>query len=216
MSSWHWIIILSLVASLSHALSLLPSNGVSVAVHLRLAADALLECGSCIVGAAALLGENGVLSEDPASLSNGGCALCNAGRDLQAACRMLYDSDDCEWEEAASAGFYPAAGNLQIAAASLHYCTIPLNVAGDKLDAASQITGCIVMAAAAADDLQDSGRSLVEAARLVRAYADEMQAGGKVEQAAGALTLEAAASLTEAGVTLEAFEVAIGRGRATG
>lgn len=89
-------------------------------------------------------------------------------------------------------------------------------MAGDKLDAASQITGCIVMAAAASDDLQDSGRSLVEAARLVLAYADEMQAGGKVEQAAGALTLEAGSSLMEAGEALQAFGVVIGEGRATG
>lgn len=191
-------------------------NGASGAVYLRSAADALLDCGSFIVGAAALLGENGILTEDPASLSNGGCALCNAGRDLQSACDILYGSDDCEWEEAVTSGFYPAAGNLQIAGASLHYCAKPLSVAGDKLDAASQITGCIVMAAAAADDLQDSGRSLVAAAALVRAYAEDMQAGGKVEQAAGALTRQAAASLMEAGETLEAFGVVIGTGRAAG
>ena len=142
--------------------------------------------------------------------------MCNAGRDLQAACDILHGSDDCEWEEAVASGFYPAAGNLQIAAASLHYCAKPLGVAGDRLDAASQITGCIVMAAAAADDLQDSGRSLMAAAALVRAYADEMQAGGKVEQDAGALTRDAAASMLEAGASLEAFGAIIGTGRATG
>lgn len=210
--SWRWITLFFAIASIDDALSLSLSSGV---LHLRSAADALLNCGTCIVAAAALLGENGVLTEDPASLSNGGCALANAGRDLHAACSILYENDDCEWETAVESGFYPAAGNLQIAAASLFYAK-PLQMAGDKLDAASQITGCIVMAAAASDDLQDSGRSLVEAARLVLAYADEMQAGGKVEQAAGALTLEAGSSLMEAGEALQAFGVVIGEGRATG
>ena len=82
------------------------SGGFSAgAQRLQRTADALLISGEKVVAAAALLGENGILAEDPASLSNGGCALSNAGRDLNNAFAILYANDGgCEWEEAANEG----------------------------------------------------------------------------------------------------------------
>ena len=59
--------------------SLIAGSLLAGSLRLQRTADALLLSGEKIVAAAALLGENGILEEDPASLSNGGCALTNAG-----------------------------------------------------------------------------------------------------------------------------------------
>ena len=57
---------------------------------------ALLAAGDHTVAAAAILGENQCDEEDPASLSAGGCAIANAGRDLEAVAAAL---EEREWEE---------------------------------------------------------------------------------------------------------------------
>ena len=100
------VLIILIVISFSQLISGATSF-LSGALRLQRTADALLFSGEQVVAAAALLGENGILAEDPASLSNGGCALCNAGRDLNNAFTILYASDEgCEWEEAANEGTY--------------------------------------------------------------------------------------------------------------
>ena len=112
-------------------------------------------------------------------------------------------------------GFYPAAGELRNAGSSLHYCELPLTNAGNYLDAASQVTGCIVMAAAASDDLIATGNALVEAGSMIINYGQLMlNGGGKVENDAGRLTKEAGASLILAGEDFMAYGAFIGQGKA--
>ena len=109
------------------SLSLRPSFkgcGGRAATSARMSADAnamsscaraLSLAGDHTVAAAAILGENQREDEDPASLSAGGCAFANAGRDAE---KMAAALAQREWEDA-TGPLADCAGSLFQAAASL-------------------------------------------------------------------------------------------------
>jgi hypothetical protein len=170
-------------------------------------------CGELIVAAAALLGENGFLSEDPASLSMGGLALANAGRDIAVAYDKLIEGD---WELATQEGISPAAENLKVASAALHYCEDDLSKCSKMLESASDVAGCIVMAAAAAPDLVNAAECLHRAGESMIKYGEMMQAGTVVEREAGRNTIEAGRGLIIAAENLTAFGGALANGKLQG
>ena len=129
--------------------------------------------------------------------------MITAGEHLHVAYETLYasgDSGDCDWEGACSDGFWPAAAQLRVAGAALPFeCGFSghLSDAAASLKRAAEVTGCIVMAAAASDDVDACGRSLTDAGQAVSTR--ESRAGE---------------SLVEAGAALVAFAASLNLGRA--
>lgn len=94
----------------------------AVRIHASADAEAMASCAKALalagaeaVAAAAILGENQCTDEDPASLSAGGCAFSNAGRDAE---RVALALGDRSWEDATgplsdcASCFYQAAASL--------------------------------------------------------------------------------------------------------
>jgi hypothetical protein len=121
---------------------------------------ALMAAADHIVAAAAILGENQCEEEDPASLSSGGCSIANAARDAAAVSEALARR---EWEDATDP-LAAMAGSLFASAACLEdICGAALGEAGIELEDASQVTGCIQLAAAAGQLIIGAGESLASA-----------------------------------------------------
>jgi hypothetical protein len=176
----------------------------------------LLSTGESIVATATFLIENDAFFEFPEELAIGGDALSNAGKFINVAYDILHDRLD--WEEAVSEGLFPAAGQLQVAAASLHYCEEELLNAAEGMLSACEITGCIVMAAAAASDINESASFLSSAGEKAQIYGGRMISGSDgspVEEQAGNMTIAAGQALSRAASSLKSFGEALAKGIAT-
>lgn len=174
---------------------------------------ALMAAADHMVAAAAILGENQCDEEDPASLSSGACSIANAGRDAAAVSEAI---QRCQWEEA-TGPLASMAGSLFVSAASLaDVCGAALGEAGIEIEDASQVTGCIQLAAAAGPSLISAGESLASAGGALGAHGRDLTKKGGVYAEAGERLFRAGACLAEAGETLEQTGDAIESGTAAG
>ena len=140
------------------------------------ASERLLACANHLVAAAAVLGENQCIEENPGSMSAGGACIANAGRALASAGRSLHA--DGEWS-AATAPLADVAESFFAASASLDELlgVDELQSAAAAVQDASEVTGCISLAAAAGPPLDDCGAALQRASVALRALGDGMSDG---------------------------------------
>ena len=172
----------------------------SFASHHRKIAEHLQTAGDLVVDGAAVLGEYGVYSEDPAAISFAGCSISNAGRDFSVAWQELEENQS--WESCIDLGLLPAARSLEAAAASLEIMQ-PLIECSRHLHLAGEVTGCINMASAAADDYRNAGLSTIQAGIALTEYGEGMIGFSDVESNAGHKFTDAAASLISAGNSMK-------------
>ena len=142
-----------------------------------------------MVAAAAVLGENQCVEDDPGSLSAGGCALANVGTALAiAADRLSAESQD--WEGATDP-LGEAAIDLDTAAASLD-AGPDLSAAGDEIELAGsaisaygsemRALGSLPAHSLAGTRLDEAGAALREAGGLVREVGERLEAGRLYEE----------------------------------
>ena len=170
---------------------------------------ALKAAGDHTVAAAAILGENQCDEEEPGSLSAGGCAISNAGRDAELIAAALSARN---WEDA-TGPLQACAGSLFGAAASFGdlagSCGVALGEAGIEIEDASKVTGCMVLAAAAGPSLWSAGETIASAGGALGAHGTSMAKSGGVYAEAGKRLYQAGACLAEAGEALERSGIAI-------
>lgn len=166
---------------------------------LSLCAACLATAGERLVAAAAVLGEG-----------DGACggALSDAGPHLDAAAGGL---DGADWECAADAIAAVAGCLREAGSATDGDAAAALVEAATQLEDASEVTGCISLAAAAGPNLQDAATGLDEVASAFGTRAEDLagastpayEAASKAMREAAEAMMAAASSLREAGVQLE-------------
>ena len=159
-------------------------------------ASRLADAADAIVAAAAVLGENQCQEEEPGRLSAGGCALANAGRDVELMGQHISDAD---WP-AATEPLAAVAVSLASAATFLEGLVeaSALLAAADECEEASCVTGCISLAAAAGPNIEAAGLLITEAGGAIAAHGEGMLSAGT-----SAAHTEAGRQLCEAGAAVE-------------
>lgn len=158
------------------------------------AATALEVAADKIVDAAAVLGENQRQEESPGELSACGCAVAIAAKDLTIADSALGKS---EWSEAAFA-LGDVAESLRTAATPFLDDALgaALMAAADELEDASNVTGCMSLAAAAGPNVAAAADHLAEAATAVESRGESLASGPTAAHVtAGAALREAAEAI---------------------
>lgn len=138
-----------------------------------------------------------------------GDALSNAGPPLEAAAGGL---DGADWECAADALAAVASCLREAWSAMDGEAAVGLLEAATQLEDASEVTGCISLAAAAGPNLQDAATGLDEVASAFATRAEDLAgasapahevATSEVMREAATAMMAAASSLREAGMQLE-------------
>ena len=179
-------------------------------------AEAFSTASDRVVAAAAVLGENQRIEEEPGALSALGGALANAGRDLVVAAAAL--DEDADWPAAADALAGVAGSLREAAAASDAEGMDGLDGAAAELEDASCVTGCIALAAAAGPNLQEAAAGVNLASIWLGSRSEALDTGctpahraaGDCMSAAALAMKEAARSLHDAGARLESGELGAG------